>query len=71
MKLIVATGEPAIFFAPAQDAERWMEAIDVEDGGYGAAFGPNGERRTVSTDGTLVHNEEAGEAPRLEALKAL
>lgn len=71
VKLIVAADEPAIFFASLQDAESWMEAMDVEDGVYSAAFGPNGEPYTVSTDGTRVNIEETGEAPQPEALKAL
>ena len=71
VKLIVAADEPAIFFASVQDAESWMEAIDVEDGVYSAAFGPNGEPYAITTDGTWVHIEETGEAPQLEALKAL
>lgn len=71
VKLIVAADEPAIFFASVQDAESWMEAIDVEDGVYSAAFGPNGETYTVSTDGTRVHIEETGGAPQPEALMAL
>lgn len=48
-----------------------MEPIDVEDGIYGAAFGPNGEPHTISTDGTCVHIEETGDAPQPEALKAV
>ena len=71
VKLIVAADEPAIFFATVQDAESYMEAIDVKDGVYGAAFGPNGEPYTVSTDGTWVHIKNTGETPQPEALKAL
>ena len=71
VKLIVAADEPAIFFASVQDAESWMEVIDVEDGVYSAAFGPNGEPYAIITDGTWVHLEGTGEAPQPEALKAL
>jgi hypothetical protein len=51
VNLIVAADEPAIFFASVHDAERWMEPVDVEDGVYGAAFGPAGEPHVISTDG--------------------
>lgn len=71
VKLIVAADEPAIFFASVQDAASWMEAADVRDGVYSAAFGPNGEPYAISTDGTRVYIKETGEAPRPQALKAL
>ena len=71
VKLIVAADEPAIFFASVQDAESYMEATDVKDGVYSAAFGPSGEPYEISTDGTWVHIEETGESPQPEALKAL
>ena len=60
MKLIVAADEPAIFFASVQHAERWVEAIDVEDGVYSAGFGPNGEPYAIRTDGTWVRLRNRG-----------
>lgn len=71
VKLIVAADEPAIFFASVEDAESWMEAVDVEDGVYSAAFGPSGEPHGITTDGTCVRIAETGESPQPEALKAL
>ncbi|MCC6982051.1 MAG: glycosyltransferase [Bauldia sp.] len=71
VKLIVAADEPALFFASVQDAERDLEPIDVQDGVYGRAFGPNGEPYAISTDGTRVHIETTGAPPQPEALKAL
>jgi glycosyltransferase involved in cell wall biosynthesis len=71
VKLIIAADEPALFYASVEDAERDLEAIDVENGVYGPAFGPNGEPYTISTDGTRVHIEATGAAPQPEALKAL
>jgi hypothetical protein len=71
IKLIVAADEPAIFFASLEDAERWMEPIDVDDGVYSAAFGPAGEPHTISTDGASVSIIQTGGAPQPEALRAV
>jgi hypothetical protein len=40
--LFVAADEPLLIFPSIIAAERWLEAIDVENGVYPAAFGPNG-----------------------------
>lgn len=69
--LIVAADEPAIFFVSLEDAERWMEPIDVKDGVYSAAFGPAGEPYAISTDGKYVNIRRTGDAARPEALKEL
>ena len=69
INLIVAADEPAIFFASLEDAERWMEPIDVDNGVYSAAFGPSGEPHEISTKGTIVSIRQTGDAPQPEALK--
>lgn len=69
--LIVAADEPAIFFVSPEDAERWMEPIDVKDGVYSAAFGPAGEPYAICTDGKHVNIRQTGDAAQPEALKAL
>ena len=69
--LIVAADEPALFFASVRDAELSLEAIDVKNGVYSAAFGPKGEPYAISTDGKRVFIRKAGEPPQPEALKAL
>lgn len=71
INLIVAADEPAIFFASLEDAERWMEPIDVAEGVYSAAFGPAGEPHTISTDGTSVYIRQAGDMPQPDALRAV
>lgn len=42
--LIVAADEPAICFATVAAAEGYLEAVDVCDGVYSAAYSPLGER---------------------------
>ena len=41
--LFVAADEPLLVFPSVAAAERYLEAIDVENGVYPAAYGPNGE----------------------------
>ena len=41
--LFVAADEPLLVFPSVSVAESHLEAIDVENGVYPAAFGPNGE----------------------------
>jgi hypothetical protein len=71
INLIVVADEPAIFFASLEDAERWMEPIDVDDGVYSAAFGPAGERHIISIDGTSVSILQTGDTPQPEASRAV
>jgi hypothetical protein len=52
--LIVAADEPALFVSSIERAEQALEAIDVEDGVYTAAFGPGGEVYDIETDGASV-----------------
>ena len=53
-KLIVEADEPAILFSSVSRAESYMEPIDVRNGVYTAAFGPQGESYSFSTDGDQV-----------------
>lgn len=39
VRLIVAADEPPLFFSSVDAAEQYLEAIDVEDGVYPAAYG--------------------------------
>lgn len=69
--LIVAADEPALFFSSIERAERTLEAIDVEDGVYTAAFGPGGEVYEVETDGASVRIRLKGVPPQPETLRTL
>ncbi len=69
--LIVAADEPALFFASIRDAEQYLEPIDVQDGVYTAAYGPNGEPHRISTDGLRVTITELDDRSQPDALKAL
>jgi hypothetical protein len=69
--LIIAADEPALFYASVKDAESDLEAIDVRDGVYTAAFGPNGEPYRIGTEGERVVIRATGEVPQPEKLKAL
>jgi hypothetical protein len=53
-KLIIEADEPALFYSSVSRAETDLEAIDVENGVYTAAFGPHGERFRIESDGKLV-----------------
>jgi len=48
IELIIAADEPALFFSSIKSAEGYLEATDVEDGIYTAAFGPNGESYQIN-----------------------
>ena len=41
--LIVEADEPALFFSSVSEAEGYLEAIDVSDGVYPVAYGPDGQ----------------------------
>jgi hypothetical protein len=53
-QLIIAADEPALFYNSIQRAESDLEAIDVENGVYTAAYGPNGERYRIESEENLV-----------------
>lgn len=52
--LIVKADEPALFFSSIESAELYLEAIDVRDGVYPAAYGPGGEPYIVGVEGDRV-----------------
>lgn len=41
--LFVAADEPLLIYPSVAAAESHLEAVDVEDGVYPSAYGPNGE----------------------------
>ena len=69
--LFVAADEPLLVFPSVKAAEGYLEVIDVEDGVYPAAYGPNGEPFRVSSEGGRVAIEHTGEPNRPGELKAL
>jgi hypothetical protein len=54
VRLIVAADEPAVFFSSIQSAESYLEAIDVNNGVYTAAYGPAGEPYRISAPNNRV-----------------
>jgi hypothetical protein len=48
--LIVVADEPALLFSSIQVAEEYLEAIDVREGTYPEAYGPEGEPFEVTAD---------------------
>jgi hypothetical protein len=69
--LFVAADEPLLVFPSVRAAECWIEAIDVEDGVYPAAYGLNGEPFRVESARKRVIIEATGEPNRPEDLRAL
>src|SRR4051812_27052304 len=62
--LFVAADEPLLVFPSVAAAERFLEATDVENGVYPAAYGPNGEPYRVASLGSRVIIERTGEPNR-------
>lgn len=69
--LFVAADEPLLIFPSVRAAERWMEPIDVENGVYPAAYGPQGQPYRIGSDGKRVIVESTGEPNRTEELRLL
>jgi len=69
--LFVAADEPLLIFPSIIAAERWLEAIDVENGVYPAAFGPNGEPFAIGTERNRVIIQRTAEPIRPDEFKAL
>ncbi|TFI58406.1 hypothetical protein E2493_09725 [Sphingomonas parva] len=69
--LFVAADEPLLIYPSLRAAERALEAIDVENGVYPAAYGPNGEPYGIGTDGQRVVIERTGQSDKPDELKAL
>lgn len=69
--LFVAADEPLLVYPSPRAAERDLEAIDVENGIYPAAYGPRGEPYTIRTEGSRVVIEPCVGAERPEELRDL
>jgi hypothetical protein len=68
--LIVAADEPAIFFSSVAVAESYIEAIDVDNGVYPAAYGVTGELYRISVDhGRVLIRRAEESAPRPDELR--
>jgi hypothetical protein len=62
IELIVEADEPALFFASVSGAEAYIEAIDVRDGVYPVAYGP---------DGQVFKLEAIGDRVRITSVESL
>jgi hypothetical protein len=72
IQLIVAADEPALFFSSVNAAETYLEAIDVENGVYGAAYGPRGEPYVISANSNRVTlRRDQTRSPQPDELKKL
>jgi hypothetical protein len=69
--LFVAADEPLLVFPSVRAAERYIEAVDVENGVYRAAYGRNGEPYRVGSARKGVIIEPTGEPSRPEDLRVL
>ena len=69
--LFVAADEPLLVYPSVAAAERDLEAIDVENGVYPVAYGPNGEPFRIESQGTRVIIELTGEPNRPDELRLL
>jgi hypothetical protein len=69
--LFVAADEPLLVFPSARAAEQYLEAIDVDNGVYPAAYGPRGEPYRILSAGKGVLIEGTGEPYKPDELKAL
>jgi hypothetical protein len=69
--LFVAADEPLLIYPSVAAAERDLEAIDVEDGVYPVAYGPNGEPFRIRSEGNRVIIEPTGEPNRPDELRRL
>ena len=69
--LFVAADEPLLVFPSVSAAERYIEAVDVENGVYRAAYGPKGEPFRVGNARKRVIIEPTGEPNRPDELRAL
>jgi hypothetical protein len=69
--LFVAADEPLLVFPSIAAAESYLEAVDVRNGVYRAAFGPNGKPYRIDSDGDDVVIELTGEPDRPDELRGL
>ncbi|WP_448503232.1 hypothetical protein, partial [Sphingomonas sp.] len=69
--LFVAADEPLLVYPSPFAAQRHLEAIDVENGIYPAAYGPRGEHFTIRTEGSRVVIEPTGGFEHAEEFRVL
>jgi hypothetical protein len=69
--VFVAADEPLLIYTSIAEAECDLEVIDVEDGVYPAAYGPNGEPYRIRSEGGRVIIEPTGEPNKPDELEAL
>ncbi|TKD53225.1 hypothetical protein [Sphingomonas baiyangensis] len=69
--IFIEADEPLLVYPSVAAAERHLEAEDVTDGVYPAAYGPNGEPYRVRSDGRHVIIEPTGEPERAGELRLL
>lgn len=69
--LFVAADEPLLVYPSVKAAEWHLEAVDVENGVYPVAYGPNGEPYRIGSRGNQVVIEPTGEANRPDELRPL
>jgi len=69
--LFVAADERLLIYPSVAAAERHLEAIDVEDHVYPAAYGPKGESFRIRTAGNRVVIEPTGEPNWPDELRRL
>jgi hypothetical protein len=69
--VFVAADARLLVFPSVVAAERALEAIDVVEGVYPAAYGPNGELYRIGCEGNRVLIERTGGSNRPDELKAL
>lgn len=71
IELIVEADEPALFFSSVRRAEAYLEAIDVREGVYPVAYGPDGQvfHLKATGDRVRISSVEGSKAP--DDLRAL
>ena len=69
--VFVEADEPLLVFASASDAQQYLEAVDVEDGVYPAAYGPGGEPYSIAANGGQVFVERIDGQKRPDDLRRL
>ncbi|KDP93609.1 hypothetical protein ER13_17750 [Brevundimonas sp. EAKA] len=69
--LIVEADEPALFFSSVSGAEGYLEAIDVNDGVYPVAYGPDGQVFQLKAIGDHVQINPVGGSKAPDELRAL
>lgn len=71
IQLIVEADEPALFFSSVSRAEAYLEAIDVRDGVYPAAYGPDGQVFQLEAIGDRVQITAVAGSKAPDDLRAL